>query len=369
MMFDAFLQRLTPAKLFIVLAIGIVVSNLHFLTPTHNHYLHLVYDRLCYFPVILSAFWFGLWGGLIMGIAMSAMHLLHIGLQWGGDFLGANLYQTLEAAVHILLGVVTGVLSERFLQTAKKLEQSYADLREKTEQVLNAEEHLRRTERIQALAELSAGVSHEIRTPLSSIKGAAEILAKPDLPSEQRQEFTGIMLKEINHLNHVVNEFLNFARPREQRRGYCDLRALLNSVLELTLQQCRSRNIRVSTAIDDGLPSLYFDPDQLRQVLVNLINNAIQMMPNGGELIVSCVTDDGALICRIEDSGPGIPDEVHSRIFDPFFTTRPNGTGLGLSIVQKIMNQHGGSVEAANRDEGGACFQLRFPLTKGSNGS
>ncbi len=209
---------------------------------------------------------------------MSMMHLSHIWLQWKGGFFDENLYQTLEAGVHFFLGLVTGFLSEKYLRTAEKLKQSYQDLRDKTLQVLNAEEQLRRTERVQALAELSAGVAHEIRTPLSAIKGAAEILTSSKLSPEQREEFRGILMKETRHLNYVVNEFLDFARPKPQRKTYCNLEKIIDSVLELTAQQRSSHNIKVTKNYEQNLPSIYFDPDLLKQVFVNLITNASQMM-------------------------------------------------------------------------------------------
>ena len=301
-----------------------------------------------------------------MGASMSFMHFAHIYLSWNGHFFTSNLYQTLEAFVHIFLGVVTGFLSERFIKASKKLEQSYRDLQEKTMQVLNAEEQLRRTERIQALAELSAGVAHEIRTPLASIKGSAEILANGSLTQEQREEFTTILLKESRHLSNIVNEFLSFARPQKTQQVECSIPEIVDAILDLTLQQRRSKEITITKEFEPGLPSIYFDVDQLKQVFVNLINNAIQAMPQGGTLTVAARQEENSIFCVIEDTGQGIPDPFLNRIFDPFFTTRSNGTGLGLSIVQKIMNHHHCSINAANREVGGACFILQFPISRSS---
>ncbi len=352
--------RVTPIKLMIIIFLGLLVASLHFFTPIHVHSLHLIFDRLCYLPVILSAYWFGLWGGIGMGICMSLMHLTHIWMQWGGSFWGENLYQTLEAFVHLFLGLVTGFLSERFLNTSEKLEQSYRDLQEKTRLILNAEEQLKRTERIQSLAELSAGVAHEIRTPLSSIKGAADILAHSQLTAEQRKEFTDILVEESRHLNRIVNQFLDFARPKQLTELRCHLQGAIETVLELTEHQRKIHAITVSQSYESNLPAIVFDPDQLKQVFVNLITNAIQSMPNGGEIRITCKKVDKQAICWVEDSGTGIPESNLLKIFDPFFTTRKNGTGLGLSIVQKILQHHKAQIEVSNRKEGGACFQIMF---------
>lgn len=293
---------------------------------------------------------------------MSLVHLTHIQLNWGGHFFEENLYQTLEAFVHLFLGVVTGFLSEKFIQTSEKLKQSYKELQEKTLLALNAEEQLKRTERIQALAELSAGVAHEIRTPLSSILGAAEILSNQNLNTEQRKEFTGILLRETHHLNRVVNEFLNFAQPKKNHREECNIPDIIDSVLELTFQQRKIRNIKIHKNFELNLPPISFDSDQLKQVFVNLISNAILSMPVGGHLTFTALKTDTRVICTVEDTGPGIAADIMDRIFDPFFTTRKNGTGLGLSIVQKIVSHHQSSIEVENRTTGGACFKLTFPL-------
>lgn len=331
----------------------------------HTHQIHLVLDRLGYIPVLVAAYWFGFWGGILAALGMAAGHALHVKFQWGGGFLSTNFNQTLEILMYIVVGLVTGLLSGQLLRIARRLKDSYQELKIKTEQVFLAEEHLRRTERIQALAELSAGIAHEIRNPLASIKGAAEILATPDLAEAQRQEFTEILSKETKHLSTVVGEFLDFARPKSQVPMECDLEKTLDSVLDLTFQQRMNKDIAIHKSIDSSLPPIFFDPAQLKQVFVNLVTNAIQAMPSGGEISIACRKNGSASIeCIVEDSGPGIPEEILPRIFDPFFTTRPTGTGLGLSIIQKILSHHQGSIYAGNRAEGGARFTLRFSLRK-----
>ncbi|RJP19423.1 MAG: sensor histidine kinase [Candidatus Omnitrophota bacterium] len=362
---ESITRRNFGIRFFVVVILSLLISNLHFLTPTFYHHMHLIYDRLCYFPIILAAFWFGFWGGLITGMVMAGMHITHIWFQWGGHFFSHNLQQTLEVFVHVFLGIVTGILSERFLRTETKLRRSYEELRVKTNEILKAEDQLRRTERIQALAELSAGIAHEIRTPLSSIKGAVEILASASLKPEQRLEFSQIVLKETKHLNRVVSEFLNFARPRIHQLSPCHVTEIIDSVLDLTAQQRQKHEIRVIRHYESDLPTIIFDTSQLKQVFANLITNAIQAMTEGGTLTISCRTiNSKEMECLIEDSGPGIREKDLLRLFDPFFTTRVNGTGLGLSIVQKILSHHHGTINVANRNEGGACFHIRFPVSE-----
>lgn len=352
----------TALKIAVIIGLLLAVTCSHFFTPVHQHKYHLIFDRLGYIPILIAAFWFGLRGGLFASLGIATSHLLHIWLQWGGAFFSENLHQTLEVFMYLAIGVVTGVLSEHLLGVSKRLSVAYRDLRTKTEEVLRAEEQLRRTERIQTLAELSAGIAHEIRTPLASIKGASEILASPSLNDEQREEFTGILTHEVKHLNQVVTEFLDFARPKNKQPAPCDLVQAIDGLLELTFQQCRKRGIHVTKEHESDLPRVLFSPSQLKQVFANLISNAIEAMPEGGALRFACTRDAaGGILCTVEDTGVGIRQDDLPRIFDPFYTTRPTGTGLGLSIVHKILTQHGCTIHADNRDEGGARFVVRFP--------
>jgi len=350
-------------KIATVFFLSVVIANLHFMTPVRFPHFHLLYDRLCYIPILLGAFWFGFRGGIFTAIGLVCIHLFHIETQWGGYFFSYNLNQTLEVVMYLIIGVVTGALSERSIQTARHLSLSYDKLREKTDEVLKAEEQLRRTERIQALAELSAGIAHEIRTPLSSIKGAAEILASPNLTAERREEFTQILIEESKHLNRVVSEFLDFARPKTSEPICCRLEDVIDGVLDLIQLQCQQHDIHLIRNYEPNLRTVLFDPGQLKQVFANVITNAIQVMPNGGTLTVACRNNGNTtVVCTVEDTGEGIGEKNLLRIFDPFYTSRPQGTGLGLSIVQKILKHHHCTIEAANRPEGGACFTLHFPI-------
>ena len=355
----------TLSKVAVVAALCLIVASFHFLTPVHLHKYHLIFDRLGYVPILIAAYWFGFRGGMLAAAGIALAHFLHIWLQWGGQFLSANLHQTLEVFMYLAVGAVTGVLSESLLRATRRLSRAYQDLRTKTEEVLSAEERLRRTERIQALAELSAGIAHEIRNPLASIKGAAEILASPSLTAERREEFSTILAKESKHLNDVVSEFLDFAHPKNHEPGHSSLPVAIDGVLELTVQQRQKRDIRLEKEYAADLPTIFFDRSQLRQVFANLISNAIEAMPEGGLLRVSCRPGAaGELICSVEDTGNGIPERDLPRVFDPFYTTRSNGTGLGLSIVHKILSHYHCTIEASNQPEGGARFTLCFPPTQ-----
>ncbi len=362
-----FLTRILP----IALAVG-GITGAHYSTTTDIPEIHDVLQRLYYVPIIFASFWYGWrWGLLCSGI-VSVLYVPHIYFHWGGHPLTMNLEKTLEIILYNVIALVTGLLSQglinerkRYQAVAEELEESMHALKEQTQALLEAEEQLRRADRLSALGELSAGIAHEIRNPLASIKGAAEILADRVRPQDKEYEFAQIMLREAERLNGVITEFLEFARPKRPEVQECSLDELLKSVLLLTQKEMERNRIGLEARLDGGLPRVRVDPEQLKQVFLNLIINAIQAMPKGGRLRVSTALDQGRIACAVGDTGTGIPARIRHRIFDPFFTTKPRGTGLGLSIVQKIVRGLGGELQFDSREHEGTTFRVLIPLNTG----
>lgn len=225
------------------------------------------------------------------------------------------------------------------------------------------QEQVRRHERLAALGSLTAGVAHEIRNPLGIIKGCAEILEKRFGGAEGENGLCQDIIQEVNRLSRVVTDFLDFARPRDPALETVNLDALLQRNIDLVSAQGRDR-IEFRTALGAPGALVKADPEQFRQVFLNLMINAIEAMPDGGTLEVSTrVDDDGDhVLIRIADTGMGVSEEAMAQIFNPFFTTKSEGTGLGLSIVHRIVDSHGGDIGIESRPGEGATFTLRFPL-------
>jgi two-component system sensor histidine kinase PilS (NtrC family) len=237
------------------------------------------------------------------------------------------------------------------------------------------EEHLKRADRLAAVGKMAAGIAHEIRNPLASISGSIEILKEELVSSPQNQQLMGIVLREVNHLNTLIADFLLFARPFSPGKEKIHLNSLIEEILQMfTRGPDFNRRIRLETQFEDDL-HIQGDPHQIRQVFWNLFINAAQAMPGGGTLRVELrkgssphAPSGGRIVGEISviDSGTGIGEEELEKIFDPFYTTKERGTGLGLSIVYSIVEGYGGKVTVQSRKGKGSVFSVSLPLAEPS---
>ena len=348
-----------------VICIGVAIlfiTALHILTPIDRVLLHEVYQRLYYIPIIAAASLFGLRGGLVASAFASLAYVPHIALQWQHIHPDYALNQYAEIILFNAVGGVTGALADRNRRArvrsermASELQKAYVELRQTFEQLLQAE-------RLAALGELSAAVVHEVRNPLASIKGAVEIM-EDALPSDSpRREFAEIAKREVDRLDRLVKEFLRFARPPKPATAPADINEIVNSVASLIEQRAVSQNVRLDPKLANDLQLVTVDSEQIKQVLLNLAINALQVMPEGGALQFRTTRAEEAVVIEVEDEGGGVDPAIASRIFDPFFTTKEKGVGLGLSVCYKIAQQHGGVLTTSNTLRG-AIFRLRLSQT------
>jgi signal transduction histidine kinase len=231
-------------------------------------------------------------------------------------------------------------------------------------------EKIRERDRLAALGEMAAGLAHEIRNPLGAIKGAAQCLDPKQLPGEDG-EFLEVIVEEVNRLNGVVTAFLDYARPLKQSFGPTDLNEVVTRTMRL-IQNDVPKQIELAVQLDLTLPRVDGDAEQLKQVLINLVQNAVQATGHvPGRITVSTVKPDrfgdfrGNLNefveVHVSDTGPGIPADQQQHIFVPFFTTKQKGTGLGLAICQRIVKNHGGSISVQSKPGEGCTFIIRMP--------
>ncbi len=243
-----------------------------------------------------------------------------------------------------------------------------------TTRIREMEQEVKRMEDLAMLGELAAGIAHEIRNPLASISGSIQVLndslSKEDVHINQR--LMGIILREISRLNHLVNDFLNFARPQKIEIEEFNLSQLIMDTLYIFQNsQSRAQYIDVKTKFFNSL-KIRSDPQQLKQVFWNIFLNACEAMPKGG---VICVSTDklrelngkdeliDSVIVKVEDNGPGIDPKIITDIFNPFSTTKKDGSGLGLAIVKRIVEGLGGKVSGQNLANGGAVITILLPLS------
>lgn len=227
-------------------------------------------------------------------------------------------------------------------------------------------EQLVRAGKLAVVGEMAAIMAHEVRTPLGILKSSAQMLERrPDL-SPQDRELTGFIVSETDRLNRLVTTLLECASPRPPLFQPHDLHDIVRHVVALVGSRAEKKHIAVETCLEAGQSILDCDREQIIQVFLNLVINAIQHVPEGGRIrIVSQDRVDGVVL-RVEDDGPGIPEAERDRVFDPFFTRREGGIGLGLTIVQQIVQAHGGEIGVVESGLGGAAFEINFkPESKG----
>ena len=329
--------------------------------------LHSLLGHMYIVPIILGAYWYGIKGGVSVSIASAVLFSPHLFLHWHDPFL--DVYNYVELFLFLLIGGVTGVLSQmernqrvRYEGSLLRLDESHRKLREQTDILFQTEEQLRRADRLSALGELSAGMAHEIRNPLGAIKGAVEILKDDYRPEDARYEFIQILLKETDRLNHIVQEFLGFARPKQPDFQQADLNEAVESVITLTAQEAKKAGVKVEKRLDPAIGKRGLDAGLLRQAFLNLVLNAIQAMDSGGILTVGSILQGDAIEITITDTGSGISEENRKKLFSPFFTTRKNGTGLGLAITYRIIDNHHGTIHVASVPGKGTTFTVKIPI-------
>ncbi|MFQ5911754.1 MAG: ATP-binding protein [Nitrospinota bacterium] len=234
----------------------------------------------------------------------------------------------------------------------------FRDLRE----VQRLQAEVTRHERLASVGRLAAGVAHEIRNPLSSIRGFAQYFQSKFRPDSDERGYAKTIVEEVDRLNRVVTELLDFARPLEPRFQQTDLEEVVGHALELVASQAQGRGVRIDLQ-NPQAPILHtIDPDQMVHALLNIFLNSLQAMTQGGTLSVRVgrSEEDGATI-SICDTGPGIPEEDLPRLFDPFFTTKPSGTGLGLAVVHRVIEAHDGDVQVESRPGEGTTVRVTLP--------
>jgi signal transduction histidine kinase len=271
----------------------------------------------------------------------------------------------LEHSFLLFALTVSYVLLERFVRTANALTSRTLELRRSFNELRDAQEQLLRKEQLATMGELSAVIAHEVRNPLAIIKNAVSGLHRPTLRDSDRQVLLKILDEEADRLNRLVGDLLAYARPVTPQRQTVQVEDLVRGAVELArAAQQRDDQVTIEVALNDQ-HTIQGDPDLLRQALVNVAENAIQAMPDGGSLSVrtysTLIEGLPAVAIAVRDTGEGMDTLVRSKATDPFFTTRPTGTGLGLAIVHRLVHSHGGKVQIESSYGTGTTVTLILP--------
>ena len=327
------------------------------------------YYPIYYLPVFTAALHFGAVGTLLWTALASAAYCSYL-------YPALQQYEltpesVAELSLRILFFFLAAVVINQFAIKSRQQTGRYRRLAEQlaetNRQLEHAQAEARRSERLAALGQLSAGLAHEIRNPLGVIKGSAEMLnQKLGSADPLSAELAGYISSEVNRLSALVSRFLDFARPLHAHARPQPITAILDRALKSVAERWTGGYVEVSRNYANDLPLALLDEGLCEQVFVNLAQNAYEAMGSqGGHLRVKASPTESngrrGIEVRVEDTGPGIPPALREQIFNPFFTTKDTGVGLGLSIVSKIMDEHQGSIRVEDTPQHGTRFVLFFP--------
>jgi two-component system sensor histidine kinase HydH len=274
---------------------------------------------------------------------------------------GEVMHQELFLVGLFFLAIIMGAAS--LITIALSWNKSLArEVNLKTEELLASHERLVRSERFAAIGEAAAYVSHEIKNPLTIIGGLAhQVENKEDNPS--LKEKLHIIQSEVQRLEHFLGDLRDFTRPAVPFMQNTNINEVIHDVDALMKEDAKNRGINLVEKLDPKLPTLLADPNQMKQVLLNLVKNAFEAMDAGGRVVLASGAEGNQVWFSVEDTGGGMPPEVLDKIFNPFFTTKKKGTGLGLAVIHKIIADHHGSVSVQSLPDQGTTFRINLPIT------
>jgi len=232
------------------------------------------------------------------------------------------------------------------------------------DELQKAQEELKRTERLKAVGTLAAGMAHEIKNPLTGIKTFTEYLPEKYNDPKFVEKFHKIVSMEVNRINDIVQQLLDFSKPKPLQLQECNIHQIIDQTLSLLSNSLIKYKITLLRNYDSSMPPLYIDPNQMQQVFCNLLLNAIEAMKDGGRLTVTTSRINNAIEITISDTGKGISEKDLEHIFDPFYTTKETGTGLGMSIIYGIIKEHKGEIRVESGKEIGTKVIITTPITR-----
>lgn len=326
-----------------VVIIAVMIGGIlcfHYLTFPELRYYHAVYRMLFYLPLVLGSLWFGMKGAIYICVSVSVLFLPHAIRQWQWFSL-EDFHRLSEGVLYIGIALILGFLVER----ERKKQRAFVRVRG-----------------LAAVGKAVSEIAHDMKTPLMAIGGFAKQVFKKLEPDNPDRKKLGLVIQETAHLESMVREMLDFGKPVELQFTEIDFNELVSNSVRVAQPMAKENGVELETDLASSLPSVVLDAPRVKQILSNLITNAIQASHTGDRVRVCTRLNSLGIMLEVADHGEGIAKEYHESIFHPFFSTKREGTGLGLGIVKKIVETHGGEVSFRINQEKGVTFTVRLPL-------
>jgi signal transduction histidine kinase len=325
----------------------------------YTHGIDSRYWPVLLLPVVTAATVLGFAGTLVFILLAAGAYLSY--LAWLVNW-REYLVEMLVRAVFLAMGgILANALAENLRIQTRRHRQTAEQLAEANAQLRQAEEAVRRSDRLAALGQLSAGLAHELRNPMGTVKASAEILARTvSAENEVAREMAGFITSETDRANSLITRFLQFARPLELRPEKADLAQVLDRTVAMVERE--APGIAIYKNYDPDIAPFPFDAELMERVFYNLALNAAQASPAGGAITVKTRAAGPVAEISVIDRGSGIDPTQIGSIFNPFFTTKPHGVGLGLAIVSKIVDEHGGKIAVDSQPGKGSVFRVLLPM-------
>jgi two-component system, NtrC family, sensor histidine kinase HydH len=333
-------MRASKVRTLVIILVVATITFFHYSTELEVHRYHIFYQGLYFVPILLAGLWFGLRGGLRASLSITMLYLPFTILHWAA-FSAEDINSLLEMVLYNLVAVVLGILRDR----------------EKKDQL-----RLREAENLAAIGKAVSFLAHDMKTPLIAIGGFSRSIKSNHKSEEKDHEKLDIIIQEAQRLENMVREMLDFSRPLELHASTHDLQPVIKESLEVVRDMADEKRVELRVQSAQGLPPGLFEAMRMKQVLINLLNNAVEASPEGGIVSVATFQKGKSLFLEVSDQGSGILSHKKSEVFLPFFSTKKGGTGLGLTIVKKIVEAHRGRVEILDNPKKGTIFRIILPL-------
>jgi signal transduction histidine kinase len=319
-----------------------------------------LWNHLYYVPIVAAALYDGWRTGLLIA-AFSIISLFQPVFRYGFTVSAVFRAEYVDPLLFCAIALLIGRYTDRARQEKHNHQLVSEQLANVYEKLQTNFDGMKRAERLSAIGQLSAGLAHEIRNPLASIAGAASILRKAGPLDAKASKCVDIIVSECKRLNGLLTTFLNFARPRPPQLQRVSVNGILDGVIALAQHAIGQKNIAFHRDVAGKMPLIECDPEQMTQVLLNLIINATEASDAGSVVTLAADQTGHTVRIRVIDQGSGVPPEDIDKLFNPFFTTKESGTGLGLPVAHQIVGQMGGILTAQRNPFGGMTFSIDFP--------